>query len=64
MHKQGSAGSALPGLQTLRGKWKGTMQAWGGGEGASRLQVKARGDSWQWGEYELDKVLPGLHCSC
>ena len=39
--------SVLPGIQSLRGKWSGTLQAFGGGGGASTLNFNLKGNSWK-----------------
>ena len=49
--------AALPGIQSLRGTWCGTLQAFGGGGGASTLNFNLRGDSWKWGDYEVDRAI-------
>ena len=53
---KGSPRNALPGLQDLRGRWNGSLQAYGGGGGATNLEFDVKGGSWQWGEYCLDQV--------
>ena len=55
---KGSPRNALPGLQDLRGRWNGSLQAYGGGGGATNLEFDVKGGSWQWGEYCLDQVGP------
>ena len=52
----GTARGPLPGLQDLRGQWSGTIQAYGGGGGATAVEFNLRGRDWHWGAYELDQV--------
>jgi len=44
------ASAATPGLQDLRGGWAGTVQAYGGGRGATAADFNLRGANWRWGE--------------
>lgn len=54
---KGGPSAALPDIQSLRGHWSGTLQAFGGGGGASTLNFNLKGDSWKWGEYEVDEAV-------
>ncbi len=54
----GGRGAALPGLQDVRGHWKGSWEAYGGGGGATSVEFGVRGENWEWGDYGLDKVTP------
>jgi hypothetical protein len=45
----------LPGLQDVRGIWSGSVQAFGGGSGATSCEFDVRGQGWRWGE-----TAPGL----
>lgn len=49
--------TVFPGIQSLKGRWHGTLQAFGGGGGASTLNFNLKGHSWKWGEYELDEAV-------
>ena len=55
---QTSPRSTLPGLQDLKGQWSGSVQAYGGGGGATNVDFNVRGQSWQWGDYALDQARP------
>ena len=55
---QSSPRSTLPGLQDLKGQWSGSVQAYGGGGGATNVDFNVRGQSWQWGDYALDQASP------
>jgi hypothetical protein len=57
----GARATALPGLQDVRGQWKGSWEAYGGGVGATSVEFGVRGEDWEWGDYGLDKVPP---CGC
>ena len=61
----GGRATALPGLQDVRGQWKGSWEAYGGGGGATSVEFGVRGEDWEWGDYGLDKVPPppDHHCS-
>lgn len=52
----GGRGAALPGLQDIRGQWKGSWEAYGGGGGATSVEFGVRGEDWEWGDYGLDKA--------
>lgn len=52
----GGRAAALPGLQDVRGQWKGSWEAYGGGGGATSVEFGVRGEDWEWGDYGLDKV--------
>lgn len=51
------AGLQLPGLQDVRGQWGGSIQAYGGGGGATSCDFDVRGQAWQWGAYGLDALV-------
>ena len=40
----------------MRGQWKGSWEAYGGGGGATSVEFGVRGEDWEWGDYGLDKV--------
>ena len=56
----GAGGSALPGLQDLRGRWQGFVEATGSKDGVEEAHHTAefdlRGEGWQWGEYALQEL--------
>eukprot|EP00210_Caulerpa_lentillifera_P007372 g7046.t1 len=52
-----SSSSVLPGIQSLKGQWSGSLQAFGGGRGTSTLNFNLKGHSWKWGEYEVDNAV-------
>jgi len=54
---ESGTGPVLPGIQTLKGQWSGSLQAFGGGRGASTLNFNLKGHSWKWGEYEVDNAI-------
>ena len=39
----------MPGLQDIRGIWNGSIQAFGGGGGATSCEFDVRGQGWGWG---------------
>ena len=47
----------VPGLQDLRGQWSGSVQAFGGGGGATSCDFDIRGQAWQWGSHGLDSLI-------
>lgn len=44
------------GLQDLKGKWKGTMQAYGSTGGAVVGEFEMKGEDWEWGSYCMENV--------
>ena len=44
------------GLQDLKGKWKGSMQAYGSVGGAVVGEFDVKGEDWQWGSYCMENV--------
>ena len=44
------------GLQDLRGKWKGSMQAYGSTGGAVVGEFDMKGEDWEWGSYCMENV--------
>ena len=53
----GEAGLHFPALQTCQGFWKGSIQAFGGGDGATSCDFDLRGQNWQWGAASLDSFI-------
>lgn len=47
----------LPALQDVHGHWSGSIQAFGGGGGATSCEFDVRGTDWQWGQATLDAVV-------
>lgn len=47
----------LPGLAELKGKWKGTLEATGGGKGDTTADFDLRGEDWEWGAYRTQRVI-------
>lgn len=47
----------FPALQTSQGFWKGSIQAFGGGEGATSCDFDIRGQNWVWGDAILDSFV-------
>lgn len=44
-------------LQTCQGFWSGSVQAFGGGGGATSCDFDVRGQNWQWGNANLDSLV-------
>lgn len=51
-----SGNGPLPGLQDMKGRWSGAVQAYGGGGGATNVDFNLRGQDWGWGAYAIDQV--------
>ncbi|KNA09855.1 hypothetical protein SOVF_149730 isoform B [Spinacia oleracea] len=47
---------SLPGLSELKGHWHGSLDASGGGNGDTVAEFDFRGDDWEWGAYETQRV--------
>ncbi|KAL4547159.1 hypothetical protein Ndes2526B_g07937 [Nannochloris sp. 'desiccata'] len=47
----------MPSFQDVRGHWNGSIQAFGGGGGATSCEFDVRGTDWQWGQASLDTVV-------
>jgi len=47
----------MPSFQDVHGHWNGSIQAFGGGGGATSCEVDVRGTDWQWGQASLDTVV-------
>lgn len=56
-HGHGDINLHFPALQTCRGFWKGSIQAFGGGDGATSCDFDLRGQNWQWGAATLDSFI-------
>ena len=48
--------TAAPVHQDVKGTWTGSLQAYGGGGGASNVDFDVEGTGWQWAEYKTDQV--------
>ncbi|GJN32228.1 hypothetical protein PR202_gb20718 [Eleusine coracana subsp. coracana] len=47
----------LPGLAELRGYWRGSLDARGGGNGDTMADFDFNGEDWEWGTYKTQRVL-------
>ena len=47
----------LPALQTCQGSWNGSVQAFGGGGGATSCDFDIRGQNWKWGDAILESLV-------
>ncbi|KAK7311846.1 hypothetical protein RJT34_10254 [Clitoria ternatea] len=48
---------SLPGLLDLKGRWHGSLDASGGGNGDTLAEFDFHGEDWEWGEYKTQRVL-------
>ncbi|CAN1218527.1 Protein TIC236, chloroplastic [Linum perenne] len=48
---------SLPGLAELKGRWQGSLEASGGGNGDTMAGFDFRGEDWEWGTYKTQRVL-------
>ncbi|RYQ90041.1 hypothetical protein Ahy_B09g096350 isoform L [Arachis hypogaea] len=48
---------SLPGLSELKGRWRGSLDASGGGNGDTLAEFDFHGEDWEWGEYKTQRVL-------
>ncbi|CAH8263567.1 unnamed protein product [Arabidopsis lyrata] len=48
---------SLPGLAELKGRWHGSLDASGGGNGDTLAEFDFHGDDWEWGTYKTQRVL-------
>ncbi|XP_010548479.1 PREDICTED: uncharacterized protein LOC104819890 isoform X2 [Tarenaya hassleriana] len=48
---------SLPGLAELKGRWHGSLDARGGGNGDTLAEFDFHGDDWEWGAYNTQHVL-------
>ncbi|KAL9233913.1 hypothetical protein vseg_008847 [Gypsophila vaccaria] len=47
---------SLPGLSELKGRWHGSLDASGGGNGDTVADFDFHGDDWEWGAYKTQRV--------
>ncbi|KAI3691537.1 hypothetical protein L2E82_49901 [Cichorium intybus] len=47
----------LPGLAELKGRWRGSLDASGGGNGDTMADFDFQGEEWEWGSYKTQRVL-------
>lgn len=48
---------SLPGLAELKGRWRGSLDASGGGNGDTMAEFDFQGEEWEWGSYKTQRVL-------
>lgn len=48
---------SLPGLAELKGRWRGSLDASGGGNGDTMADFDFQGEEWEWGTYKTQRVL-------
>ncbi|KAL4603693.1 hypothetical protein ACB092_10G142500 [Castanea dentata] len=48
---------SLPGLAELKGRWHGSLDASGGGNGDTMAEFDFQGEDWEWGTYKTQRVL-------
>ncbi|KAK4774964.1 hypothetical protein SAY86_009899 [Trapa natans] len=48
---------SLPGLAELKGFWRGSLDASGGGNGDTMAEFDFHGDDWEWGIYRTQRVI-------
>ncbi|CAH9071974.1 unnamed protein product [Cuscuta epithymum] len=48
---------SLPGLAELKGRWCGSLDASGGGNGDTLAEFDFHGEEWEWGTYKTQRVL-------
>lgn len=48
---------SLPGLAELKGRWRGSLDASGGGNGDTMADFDFQGEEWEWGSYKTQRVL-------
>ncbi|XP_068647537.1 protein TIC236, chloroplastic [Aristolochia californica] len=46
----------LPGLAELKGRWNGSLDASGGGNGDTLAEFIFHGEDWEWGSYRTQRV--------
>ncbi|KAK9102138.1 hypothetical protein Sjap_019392 [Stephania japonica] len=49
--------TSLPGLAELKGRWHGSLDASGGGNGDTLADFDFHGEDWEWGTYKTQRVL-------
>lgn len=47
----------LPGLAELKGRWRGSLDASGGGNGDTIAEFDFHGEDWEWGSYKTQRVV-------
>ncbi|KAL3844129.1 hypothetical protein ACJIZ3_001532 [Penstemon smallii] len=47
----------LPGLAELKGRWRGSLDASGGGNGDTMAEFDFHGEEWEWGTYTTQRIL-------
>ncbi|KAK9029590.1 hypothetical protein V6N11_026702 [Hibiscus sabdariffa] len=47
---------SLPGLAELKGRWHGSLDASGGGNGDTMAEFDFHGEDWEWGSYNTQRV--------
>ncbi|KAK6927435.1 Translocation and assembly module TamB, partial [Dillenia turbinata] len=47
---------SLPGLSELKGRWRGSLDASGGGNGDTMADFDFHGEDWEWGTYKTQRV--------
>ncbi|RAL48542.1 hypothetical protein DM860_005966 [Cuscuta australis] len=47
----------LPGLAELKGRWRGSLDASGGGTGDTTAEFDFHGEEWEWGSYTTQRIL-------
>ncbi|KAK6119462.1 hypothetical protein DH2020_046790 [Rehmannia glutinosa] len=47
----------LPGLAELKGRWRGSLDASGGGNGDTTAEFDFQGEEWEWGAYTTQRIL-------
>ncbi|XP_007013733.2 PREDICTED: uncharacterized protein LOC18588930 [Theobroma cacao] len=50
-------GLSLPGLAELKGRWHGSLDASGGGNGDTMAEFDFHGEDWEWGSYNTQRVV-------
>ncbi|WOG87829.1 hypothetical protein DCAR_0207061 [Daucus carota subsp. sativus] len=48
---------SLPALAELKGRWRGCLDASGGGNGDTMAEFDFQGEEWEWGTYKTQRVL-------
>ncbi|XP_061359585.1 protein TIC236, chloroplastic-like isoform X2 [Gastrolobium bilobum] len=48
---------SLPGLSEFKGRWRGSLDASGGGNGDTLAEFDFHGEDWEWGDYKAQRVL-------
>ncbi|KAF7830224.1 uncharacterized protein G2W53_012557 [Senna tora] len=48
---------SLPGLSEFKGRWHGSLDATGGGNGDTLVEFDLQGEDWEWGDYRSQCLL-------